>query len=286
MTDGPNFGSMNVVKLHPPKIALAWDAPTSMYSAGHARFVVERQFDYPVTPVRTRRLARGSLEGFDVIVLPAETPRWGGSYASHFSGDAGERLEDWVRRGGTLVLIDNAAYFASTPDYDLTGLRREDAAEGRRPEDDAEDEATVDGTLLESEDDYREAIAALEPMPDNVSGVLARAETDDEHWLAAGAADTVNVLVRGRDIYTPLRLDQGTNVAKFAGPDEVFASGYWWDENRRQQAYKPCLTHRSVGAGHVIVFTEDPNFRAYLDGLNILFMNALFRAPAMADVVR
>ncbi|MEE4329545.1 MAG: M14 metallopeptidase family protein, partial [Wenzhouxiangella sp.] len=159
VTDGPNFGSMNVVKLHAPNIALAWDAPTSMYSAGHARFVIERQFDYPVTPVRTLRLARGPLDGFDVIVLPAETSRWGGSYSSHFSGDAGERLEDWVRRGGTLVLIDNAAHFASTPDYDLTGLRREDAAEGRDLEDEAEDEPVVEGTILESADDYREAIA-------------------------------------------------------------------------------------------------------------------------------
>jgi hypothetical protein len=286
VTDGPNFGSANVVKLHPPSIALAWDSPTSMYSAGHARFVIERQFDYPVTSVRTLRLARESLDGFDVVVLPAETRRWGGSYGEHFSGEAGERLEAWVRRGGTLVLLDNAAHFASKPDFDLTGLRRERAAEAPEVDDETEDDAVVDGTLLESPEDYRKAIAADEPLPDSVSGVLARAATDREHWLAAGAADTVNVLVRGRDIYAPLRLDQGSNVVSYKGPDQVLASGYWWDENRQQQAYKPFLTHRSLGSGHVIVFTEDPNFRAYLDGLNVLFLNALFRAPAMATVPR
>ena len=30
----------------------------------------------------------------------------------------------------------------------------------------------------------------------------------------------------------------------------------------------------------VIGFAFDPNFRAYLDGMNVLFLNAVFRAPA------
>ena len=34
------------------------------------------------------------------------------------------------------------------------------------------------------------------------------------------------------------------------------------------------------GQGNVIGFPFDPNFRAYLDGMNVLFLNALFRSPA------
>jgi len=36
------------------------------------------------------------------------------------------------------------------------------------------------------------------------------------------------------------------------------------------------------GRGMAIGFTADPNYRAYMDGLNILLMNAIFRAPAHA----
>ena len=32
-------------------------------------------------------------------------------------------------------------------------------------------------------------------------------EIDGDHWLGAGVAPTINVLVRGSDIYTPERLD-------------------------------------------------------------------------------
>jgi len=34
----------------------------------------------------------------------------------------------------------------------------------------------------------------------------------------------------------------------------------------------------------VIGFTVDPNFRAYTDGLNVLFLNAIFRGPAHARI--
>ena len=36
------------------------------------------------------------------------------------------------------------------------------------------------------------------------------------------------------------------------------------------------------GRGLVVGFTEDPNFRAMLDGMNVLFLNAVFRGPAHA----
>jgi hypothetical protein len=32
----------------------------------------------------------------------------------------------------------------------------------------------------------------------------------------------------------------------------------------------------------VVAFTEDPTFRAMLDGMNVLFLNAVFRGPAHA----
>ena len=34
--------------------------------------------------------------------------------------------------------------------------------------------------------------------------------------------------------------------------------------------------------GFVVGFTTDPNYRAYMDGLNVLFLNAVFRGPAHA----
>ena len=83
----------------------------------------------------------------------------------------------------------------------------------------------------------------------------------------------------GRAIYTPIKMDKGYNAATFAGPDQVLASGYIWDEYRKQLAFKPFVVVQKDGRGNLIGFTGDPNFRAYLDGLNLLFLNAVFRGP-------
>jgi hypothetical protein len=75
-------------------------------------------------------------------------------------------------------------------------------------------------------------------------------------------------------------------VARFADAGSVLKSGYLWEENRRQLAYKPFAVAEARGDGFVIAFTQDPNVRAYLDGLNVLFMNAIFRGSAHARPVR
>jgi hypothetical protein len=59
-----------------------------------------------------------------------------------------------------------------------------------------------------------------------------------------------------------------------------------WEQNRRQLAFKPFAVAQPAGAGFVVAFTADPNVRAYQTGLNVIFMNAIFRGSAHATPVR
>jgi hypothetical protein len=295
VSDGPNFGSENVVRFNPPKVAIAWDEPTSSYSAGNTRFVIERQFDYPVTAIRSKRLGQVDLRRYQVLILPSSG--WGPGYADVLGEKGAKNLKDWVSKGGVLIGIGNANRYLADPDIDLLSIRRENAV----VEMDSENkpamknginaagkakEATVEGQILSSAGDYRNAITPEKESPDSVAGVLLKADVDPDHWLAAGVAPELNVLVRGRDIYTPIKLDKGVNVALFSSADELLNSGYIWEENRKQLAYKPFVVVQRSGRGYVIGFTQDPNVRAYLDGLNMIFMNAIMRGSAHARPVR
>ncbi|MCH8071963.1 MAG: peptidase [Proteobacteria bacterium] len=294
VSDGPNFGSGNVVRFNNPHVAIAWDQPTSSYVAGNTRFVIERQFDFPVTPIRTARIASSDLSLYQVLILP-ETGR-GQDYASVLGEPGIANLKDWVVKGGVLIGIGNANRFLADPNIDLLSIRREDAVvEGDAEKsngggggdgDDESQESTVPGSYVSEETEYRDLIRPEKGSPDSVAGVLVKADVDPDHWLGAGVASTLNVLVRGSDVYTPIRLDKGVNVARFRAADELLASGYLWDENRRQLAYKPFAVAQRSGRGYVIGFTQDPNVRAYLDGLNVIFMNAIFRGSAHARPVR
>jgi hypothetical protein len=281
--EGPNFGSNNVVHMPKPRIAMAWDQPTRSNNAGATRFVIERQIGYPVTPIRTAQMGRADLSGFDVILLPG--PGFSGGGYKGVLGDNGvSRLKEWVRNGGTVVAIGGGAVtFLADEGTGLLATARENlvSSDDTKKVDDPEN-GRVSGRILSTEDDYLKAIAPDENTPPPAQGVLLRAKLDLDHWLSAGIDQQVNALVTGSNVFSLLKLNQGRNVAVYLGPDEILASGFLWEGSVEQMAYKPLLMVQQHGRGMAIGFTADPNYRAYMDGLNILLMNAIFRAPAHA----
>lgn len=279
--EGVNFGSRNVVYVRKPQIAMAWDTPVSAGPAGATRFVLERQYGYPVTAIRTQQLAQADLSAFNVLILPP------GDYGQALGNAWGGRIKQWVAAGGTLVAAGGALSFLTRQDVQLLAvseeyLHREGETKKADPAAAApqSEAARVPGKILATEEDYRKAIEAERRPPDSVSGVLVRARLDPDHWIAAGMGESVTAMISGRSIYTPVKLDKGVNAARFEGPEKLVASGYMWEENRRQLAFKPLVIVQPEGRGTVVAFTADPNFRAYLDGLNVLFLNAVFRGPA------
>lgn len=273
---GINFGSRNVSLFKKPRIALAWDRPVSAQGAGAARFVIERQFGYPVTAIRAAALALTDLDQFDVIILPNAQ----GPYVDTFNTAAIVRLKAWVNKGGTLIGIEEAVNFLAAPSVALLATAAESLFTEKKPDPPKLENGRVPGRLINNEAAYLDVIKPDRETVDAVQGILAIAQTDAEHWLTAGVPANVNALVQGRTVYTPLKLDRGVNAAYFLGADKLLASGYMWEENKKQLAYKPLAMVERQGLGHVIGFTFDPNFRAYLDGMNVLFLNAVFRGPA------
>jgi hypothetical protein len=67
---------------------------------------------------------------------------------------------------------------------------------------------------------------------------------------------------------------------RFAAANNLIASGYVWDENRRQMAYKPYLMAQPTGRGLVIGFAHDPSTRGFLEGLDLMIANAVLVAPS------
>lgn len=287
VTTGPSFGSARTLLVPAPRIAIAWDAPTDPYSAGHVRHLIERVYGYPATVIRTDRLRAADLSRYQVLILPE------GDYGRVLGAGGVANLKSWVERGGVLIGIGRALRVLSTPEAGLLAARREEAArtkaqkeaDGALPKDEA-GKATAPGLLIENDAAYQRALLPENEDPASVAGVLARGVVDPEHWLSAGVKPDVNILVQGSEIYQPLALDEGRNVVRFAAADRLLIAGLLWEENRKQLAYKPFALAQEVGRGHVIGFTSDPVARGYLDGLDVLFMNAVFRGPAHADPVR
>lgn len=280
VTDGPSFGSHDTVTMTAPNIAMAWDEPTSSLSAGNTRFVIERQFNYPVTAIRSERLAHGDLSHYQVLILPS------GRYADALGSSGIKNIQNWVKQGGVLLTMGNATRFAAKPDVDLLNVLPEDAYKKENVKPPENKEASVAGVLLKTKGELIKATENLKESPDYVAGVLANVEVDQEHWLTAGVNPSLVAMVVGNNVYAPIKLASGKNLAWFADEKNVLASGYLWPEIKQQLAYKPFLIQQPSGKGMVVAFTQEPTSRAYLDGLNVLLMNSIFRSAAHAEPLR
>ena len=299
--DGINFGSNNATPLHKVAIAMLWDQPTSSFSAGATRFVIERQYGYPVTVIKAQSLNFADLSRYHVLLLPDSG--FGPGYATALAPSL-DRIKAWVRGGGILVALGpGAVNFLASPQAGLLsvqaeGLAREPATpaqgqgQGTGPGQrgpgapaagapSATPAGPTPGKIIAKAEDLEKAIQADQELPDAVAGVMVRAKVDPEYWITAGLPDTLHVLINGRSIFTPIKRDHGVNAITYAGPDELVAGGYLWEENRKQLAYKPFVIVENEGRGEVVAFTADPNFRAYMDGLNVALLNAIFRAPVV-----
>lgn len=279
--DGPNFGSSKTPVLLAPKVGILWDVPTDPYSTGNTRFVIERQLGYPVTAIRSDQLRSQSIDRFQVLILSQTR----GSYADVLGSVGADNLKGWVERGGTLIAIGSALNYLISEDIGLLSTKLELAY--NEAEDTIADDGstTAKGTILE-EGDYQGAITPDNQAPSRLAGFIVKAKVDKEHWMAAGINDEINVVMRRSDVYSPLKLNKGTNVAYLAGADEVLQSGFIYEENKAQLAFKPFVMVEPKGAGNVIAFAYSPTTRAYVDGLNVLLMNAIIRGPAHSRALR
>jgi len=269
VSEGTSLGSNQVVTLKSPKVLLAWDAPTSSLSAGWARFVLERRYGQSVTAVRTASLGRVDLHRYDVLILPS------GNYSATLGGENLRRIKDWVSAGGTLITLAEASRWAARESTGLLETRtelRDGSPDGEQP---------AARTAAAKPANFDQAIQPLREQPELIPGAILRVRLDEDHWLSSGTDGEIQALVEGTRVFSPIRLDRGSNVGVYGKHDDrLLASGWAWSDSLGLIQQKAFLIHQPMGQGHIIAFAEDPNYRAYAEATEFLFINAVLLGAA------
>ena len=275
--EGTSLGSGRVGRLKTPRILLAWDAPASALSAGWTRYVFEQRYGLGVTTMRSATLQNFDMSDYDVLVLPS------GNY--NFSDDAVRRLKDWIRNGGTLITMAESTRWAARDQVGLLstdplyrdGTPQKDAPAGGGGGAAGAGSGGGGGAKPDTSKpfDLDKAIQPDREQPENLAGAILRVILYPYHWLTAGTDGEIQTVVEGSRVFAPLKLDAGVNVGTYAPPERLVAAGLVWKEAQPLLAQRAYLMHQPSGRGHVIGFAEDPNYRAYAEGTQLLFINAV-----------
>jgi hypothetical protein len=217
------------------------------------------------------------MRRYDVLILPS------GAYP--FSADSLRRIRDWIGAGGTLITIAEASRWAARENVGLLDTRTQFRDGSPESESSGATAAGGAGAMGRPAPTLAPAtlIQTIQPsreQPELTPGAILRLRLDEDHWLAAGTDGEIQALVESTRVFTPIKLDKGSNVGVYAMKDRILASGLLWDAAMEQLPQKAFLIHQPMGQGHIIAFAEDPNYRAYAEMTQFLFINAVLLGAA------
>lgn len=303
---GPDLGGGEFQLLKQPRITLITGPGISTTSFSSLWYLLDREFQ-----IRHTLLNRNQFQGFDlskynILILPST---WGGHkiYQAIF-GDAGiKKLKAWIQQGGTLIGIGNAAAFLadSTSQLSKVELRRQSLDKLSYYEHLQALDIKLKTQDIDSIDIWEGDIAIKDSLnlksfsklslkylgeqdrkmrPFQPRGTILRATLDPQHWMSYGLKDMVPVIFYSSYAYlsappvrTPARLSTG---------EKLRLSGLLWPEARTRWAGTAYATVENLGEGQIILFADDPFFRAYFHGSGRLLINSLLLGPGLGTSQR
>ena len=240
---GGDLGGPTSPVLVKPEIALLSGPGTRAYEVGEAWHLLNERFGIPVSLVDADGFAGLDLNRYTTLVMTM------GGY--DLDTEEVNRLKWWVREGGTLIAWKNAAKWL---------IEKELIDESLIP--------TPPDTLNIPYEDVSATRGAQ-----RIGGAIFEAALDTTHPLAFGYGDAAP-LFRNHEIFFEPSATPGATVARYTS--SPLLSGYISPKRHGELANTAALIARRQGDGAVVLFADNPNFRAFWYGTNGLFLNAIF----------
>jgi hypothetical protein len=251
-TGGMAFGSEKIHPIRDPKIALVGGAGIGPTSFGMLWHTLDIDTPVPHSNLSLDSLRVVDLAHYNVLVLPD-----GGGYADRLGKPGIQKLQAWIRNGGTVVAVKGASAFLRDKDVEISKLK---PWEPPKKKDD-------DKTPVEER--YNEF---------RIPGATFRTTINDRSYLTFGVPRPPYVLIEGSTAYLPVshKVDNIVMVTK----ENPLVSGVAWPESIDRLKGSVYLVSEPYGRGQVITFADDPHFRLFWRGTLPLFMNAILYSPS------
>jgi hypothetical protein len=245
---GTDFGSPDIKKVHPQRIAVLRGEGISTLSYGAIWYFFEQELKYPIISIPTENFSKIDLSNYDVLILP------NGRYSSVLNEKNLETLSAWVKKGGKTIAMGGA--LSSFIDQQEFGLEKFQTKE---------DSSTVDFTPY--------AQRKLEQTKNNITGAIFKIKVDDTHPLAFGYSDQYYTLKTSAVAYPYLK--KGYNVAYLDNTSER-VSGFVGEKAAKEVQNSLVFGEFPLGKGSMIYMVDEVTFRSFWENGKLFLANALF----------
>jgi len=248
--EGIDLGSNNIRTVKKPEVALLTGTGITAGEVGEVWFLLNQQLNLPVTKLEAGNLGRTDLSRYSSLVLVS------GNYDA-LDKRSVEKIRNWVNAGGTLITFRNASEWVIKEKFVQEKLYTDSATAKK-------------GTAQRL--DY--VTKSETETAKRINGGIFLADVDLSNPIAFGLTDRKVFFTKtGTTILQPSK-DRYATVAQYL--PEAYVSGYVSKDNRAKISNSAAILVASAGAGTVVLFAEDPNYRHYWHGTDRLFLNSIF----------
>ncbi len=237
-----------------PEILVLFDDGITLNDAGEVWHQLDHRMHIPVTLRRKDQLGSLDWSRYTHLILV-------GGNNTRLDEDDQERMEQWVREEGGIVIATRQA--ALTMQEAFFGDEEDDTG---YEESDSEPPARLDYASM-----------PLNDAEHVIGGAIFAGDLDTSHPIGFGYSDRFLPLHRNTTlILDPPEEDPFAVVVEYA--EDPLLAGYASERRQEEIAGTPAVVARRAGAGSVVLFVDNPNFRATFRGKEKMFMNAIFFA--------
>ncbi len=254
---GADFGSDYVHYIHAPKVALLTGKNVSAEAAGEVWNLFDQTLHYPITQLNAENLADFNLNDYNVLVIP-------NGYYSFNDKSTTDALQNFVKKGGKIVALENGAAQLATLDF---GFKLKDNDDKDNDDDSSKTKSKADYSSLKKYAD-RERNA----LPNSIPGAIYKMELDSTHPLAFGYPGFYYTLKQDGRLYEFLK--DGWNVGVVKQSDYI--SGFVGSKLKPKLEDGLLFGVTDYGNGNVVVLSDDVLFRLFWQNGKMLFTNAVF----------
>jgi len=250
-TKGIDLGSRNLRALKKPKAALLIGDGVNSLEAGEVWHLLDTRVQMPITKLQMRNYSRTNLDKYNTLVMVS------GSYTQLDSVEL-QKLKQWVSKGNTLITVANASKWIIQKKLVKEALTK-------KLKETKENNVERSSYVNASEELGRERLG----------GAIFQVDLDVTHPLAFGYHSSKLPLYKNNSVFLAPSKNAYATVAKYTKNPHI--DGYISAKNL-ETFLKPSasLIVSPLGAGRVVMFADNPNFRGSWYGTNRLFLNALF----------
>ncbi|RNL95058.1 zinc carboxypeptidase [Sinomicrobium pectinilyticum] len=241
---GTDLGSGQFGTLEIPRVAILTGNGISPYDAGEIWHMFDQRYDIPITKIDESYFSRVDLDRYNVFILT--------NTGGNLNNNIKEKLQNWVKKGGTLIGYRNAINWLKKNEFISTEFRKTDIV--------------AKNVTYEEQQDFRGAQVT--------GGAIFKAETDRSHPINFGYKNNSISLFRNTNIFMEPDKQSYNNPIRYT--DNPLVSGYVSEENLEQLKGSVPFKVQQSGKGKIILFTDNTNFRAFWFGTNKLLMNAVY----------